>query len=71
MNMSSSRRSSPQWPTRVAWVAASLATLGGVVADREPDVVLRTSCGAFVVMFILGRVLLVIWQLLADGPGAT
>ena len=55
-------------PTRAAWLATSLATLGGVLANREPDWVLGTGLGAFVVVFVLGRILHVLWQLLADGP---
>ena len=68
MNTHSPLRPTALWPTRAAWLAASLATLGGVLANREPDWVLGTGLGAFVVVFVLGRFLHVLWQLLADGP---
>ncbi len=68
MNTHSPLRPIALWPTRAAWLAASLATLGGVLADREPDRVLATGCGAFLAVFVLGRILHVLWQLLADGP---
>ena len=70
MSTNSPIRLNALWPTRVAWLAASLATLGGVLANREPDWVLGTGLGAFVVVFVLGRILHVLWQLLADGPGS-
>ena len=69
MSTHSSIRPIALWPTRAAWLAASLATLGGVLANREPDRVLGTGLGAFVVVFVLGRIIHVLWQLLADGPG--
>ncbi len=62
-------RSSILWPVRAAWLAASLSTLGGVLANREPDWVLGTGFGAFIVVFVFGRILLVLWQLLAEGTG--
>jgi hypothetical protein len=68
MNTHSLHRPPSLWPTRAAWLAASLATMGGVLANREPDQVLVTGLGAFVVVFVLGRILNVLWQLLADGP---
>ena len=68
MNTHSPLRPTAIWPTRAAWLATSLATLGGVLANREPDWVLATGFGAFVVVFVLGRILHVLWQLLADGP---
>ena len=68
MNTHSPIRPTVLWPTRAAWLATSLATLGGVLANREPDWVLGTGLGAFVVVFVLGRILHVLWQLLADGP---
>lgn len=70
--MSTTRSLQPTalWPTRAAWLAASLATLGGVLADREPDRVLGVGVGAFLVVFVLGRVLHVLWQMLSDGPRA-
>ena len=68
MNTHSPLRPTALWPTRAAWFAASLATLGGVLVNREPDWVLGTGFGAFVVVFVLGRILHVLWQLLADGP---
>jgi hypothetical protein len=68
MNTHSPIRPTALWPTRAAWFAASLATLGGVLANREPDSVLGTGLGAFIVVFVLGRILHVLWQLLADGP---
>ena len=68
MNTHSLHRPSSLWPTRAAWLAASLATIGGVLANREPDQVLVTGLEAFVVVFVLGRILNVLWQLLADGP---
>lgn len=70
MNTHQSLRPSALWPTRSAWLAASLATLGGVAANREPDQILVAGLVAFVVVFVLGRVLHVLWQLLADGPNA-
>lgn len=44
--------------------------MGGVLADREPDRVLGVGVGAFLVVFVLGRVLHVLWQMLSDGPRA-
>lgn len=70
MSTTRSLRPTALWPTRAAWLAASLATLGGVLADREPDRVLGAGMGAFLVVFVLGRVLLVLWQMLSDGPRA-
>lgn len=69
MSTHSPIRPSVLWPIRTAWLAASLATLGGVLANREPDWVLGTGFGAFFVVFLLGRILHVLWQLLADGSG--
>jgi hypothetical protein len=40
------------------------------MANREPDRVLGAGVGAFVVVFVLGRVLHVLWQLLSDSPRA-
>lgn len=70
MSTTRSLRPTALWPTRAAWLAASLATLGGVLANREPDGVLGAGVGAFVVVFVLGRVLHVLWQLLSDSPRA-
>lgn len=70
MSTTRSLRPTVLWPTRAAWLAASLATMGGVLADREPDRVLGVGVGAFLVVFVLGRVLHVLWQMLSDGPRA-
>ena len=62
MNTHSPLRPTALWPTRAAWFAASLATLGGVLVNREPDWVLGTGFGAFVVVVsVMGFVSVSVW----------